>query len=184
MIGLKVTLRADGSLLVQANNDTRADLAHTLKSNPQAAESDCFEMIRGQYIRRSDSYGYNLEPLWPGDVFALTDMPMFADNCRDDDDSVRVYGPIWGFPDYCIRDWVAELAHKGRVIFEQVDDCGDGTTFPSRHQRETKDEAERLAQRAYENCNGGVRITQQIPDLHGEPGATIARVVDYAPAAG
>lgn len=168
-IGIKITLQVDGSLLFQADNETRSGLAESLRESWQRAESDFLEMVRGGE--------HNLDHLSPGDIYALTDMPLLADNCRDDDGAVRVYGRVWGFPDYQIRCHLQELAHKGRTIFVVVADYGEaGLTFPDHDSKA----GEYLAVRAFENCLAPEYITEEIPDAHGEEGATIRRLVDVA----
>lgn len=185
MIAIRVTMQPDGSLLMQANNATRAELSESLRHSYERAECDFLEMVRGNYAHTfpdGRAVDYTLEWLDPADIFALTDMPMLADAVRDDDDAMRVYGPVWGFPDYAIRDYLRELATTGRTQFPMVEDFGrDGMTFPSRFN--DKATAERLAMRAYENCIDGVMVTEEIPDAHGEPGDTIRRLVDIAPPA-
>lgn len=177
-IGIKVTLQPDQSLLLQANNETRASLAESLRHSYQRAESDLLEMIRGEYINTPSGTCYNLEWLDPADIFALTDMPMFADTVRDDDDRVRVYGPVWGFPDYMLRDYIEELAHKGRTLLLKVADYGEGMLFPSRWGRDKK-LAEYIARRAYENCLEPEVVTEQVPDIHSDdPEATLPLIVD------
>lgn len=168
-VRIKITRLPCGALLFQANNETRSDLAHALRDNWQRAESDFLEMIRGG--------DFHLDYLNPGDIFALTDMPMLADNCRDDDGAMRVYGPVWGFPDYQVRDHIQELAYKGRTVFSVVADYGEaGMTFPDRDSKE----ANFLASRAFENCLCPEYVTEDVPDLHGEEGDTIRRLVDIA----
>lgn len=183
-IGIKVTLQPNGNLLLQANNDTRADLAHALKQSYQHAEGDVLEMLRGSYTHRfpdGTAFHYTLENLDPGDIFALTDMPLFADTVRDDDDAVRVYGPVWGFADYQIRDYIRELAHTGRTILSRVADYGDGMTFPSRFGKPAdRALADKIAVEAFEHCLDGAPVVEQVPDLHGEAGDTIARLVGFA----
>jgi hypothetical protein len=172
-------MQADHSLLLQANNETRSDLARRLKENWSYAEGDVIEMIRGDYQSIGESICYNLESLDPADIFALTDMPLFADNVRDDDDRVRVYGPVWGFPDYQIRDHVTELAHTGRTTLILVADYGkEGMLFPSRYREKAL--AEKIAVRAFENCLAPDFITEEVPDLHGEEGDTMRLLVDVA----
>lgn len=183
-IGIKVTLQADGSLLLQANNDTRADLAHALKDSWDRAEGDFMEMVRGQYIAATEpakGYGYSLEWLNPADIFALTDMPLLADTVTDDDGATRVYGPVWGFPDHQVISYLAELAHKGRVVFAMVANYGDGMTFPARWGKD-RALADRIATDAYRYCLDGEPVVELVPDAHGDDGATIARLVGFRPA--
>lgn len=177
--GIKITLQSDLSLLLQCNNETRSDLAQSLREGYQRAESDVIEMVRGEYISTGKSICYNLESLSPADIFALTDMPMFADTTIDDDNRTRVYGPVWGFPDYMIRDYITELAHTGRTRLVMVADYGkEGMTFPCRWAGKDKALADRIAVRAYENCLNPEYVTESIPDYHGEPGDMIPLLVD------
>lgn len=180
--GIRVTLQGNGDLLLQCDNQTRRDLAARLKENWSYAEGDIAEMLRGGYSHKfadGKTFHYELNELTPADIYALTEMPMFADTVRDDDDATRVYGFVWGFPDYQIRDHVTELAHKGRTTLSIVADYGtEGVIFPSRYREKVL--AEKLASDAYKHSLDGGPVFEPVKDIHNDDGATIRKLVGFA----
>ncbi|PAL23580.1 hypothetical protein [Sphingopyxis sp. GW247-27LB] len=104
----------DAGLLFTASNAGRADLASAAADGGYyRAESEVCENIGGN----------GLEPV-PPEMLGLTDMPAFSCGLTWDAEENRAWDgegcPIWGFPDYQIRDPWAELRRRGRVIFPIV----------------------------------------------------------------
>lgn len=70
---------------------------------------------------------------------AMTDMPLLAEWMHDDDGGISVWGVVYGFPDYCVRDPWGELRTTGRVEFEAVADYGpQGAKMPDRDSPEAR----------------------------------------------
>ena len=139
--------RLGDKLIITANNAARAEIKGGYESehNPgyQGAESVMCDL------------GYNGANggnhfLPPENIpEAMTDMPLLADWVTEDDGSVSIWGPVWGFPNYCITDPWERLKNTGRVEFELVADYGkQGAHLPNPYSREGSD----IALEAYNKC--------------------------------
>ena len=59
-----------------------------------------------------------LEWVKPEDIAALTDSPIFSDVVEQDDDGiVTACDYVWWYPDYQIKNPVAELFEHGTIMF-------------------------------------------------------------------
>ncbi len=107
---IEYTILPNGNLLFTASNQARADYSEELK---RKGSEDVFYEVLGPY--RDNGILHPIEPEWIG---ALTSAPIIAEyHTTEDDGTETVDGAIWWFPDYMIRDPMAELFHKGRVEF-------------------------------------------------------------------
>lgn len=115
---LTATVTANGNLLIQACNESRA----WIKEEQQRDQTS------------DDILWYGFEGYWNNGMYTpfdggeanpfvgLWSGPCIAEEMDHDDDGKRsVYGRLWAFMDYCITDPVEELKTKGRVIFDLVD---------------------------------------------------------------
>lgn len=120
---MQINLReADGLLIITADNEARSDLKQAFERGGYYAADGCLR----EYLVNG-----GLEPLSPDLICALTEMPLFAEWCLDDDGSVTVWGPVYGFPAYMVFDPWERLKNTGRVIFDLMGDCGNaGEHFP------------------------------------------------------
>lgn len=135
---MRVT-KTPAGMLVQANNEERGDLAGFLREGERGRAA----MMLAEGLHEI------AESLPPENIAALTDQPLFADWAHDDDGGLTVYGPVYGFPDYAVRDELEELAWKGRAFFPVVATFpDDGETFPCPY----SDEGAALRLAAYEGC--------------------------------
>jgi hypothetical protein len=104
-------------LLFTAGNAGRADIAAAFRAGgyPHAEGEVC------------ENVGGNTLEFIPPEYLGLTDMPAFSEGLawEGDDGDARAWDgdgrPIWGFPDYMIRDPWRELAQRGRVLFPIVE---------------------------------------------------------------
>lgn len=113
---MRITEKVEGRhLILTADNDARHELAEAYRRHGYRGAEDLL-----------CDWGYNganggLQFLPPERIpEAMTDMPLLADWLPEDDDGTTIYGPVWGFPDYCILDPWAILRDRGRVVFELV----------------------------------------------------------------
>lgn len=57
-------------------------------------------------------------PIYPENVGALTDAPMFSDVVEYlDDGEVEVPGKVWWFPNYAVENFAETLLSQGKVTF-------------------------------------------------------------------
>jgi hypothetical protein len=106
-----------GDLLITADNQSRSNLAYWLRQSRNSAELAVCEEARG---------GHNYELVAGGDLCALTDAPLIAQETTVEDDGTRLfYGKVWKHEDYMLHDYLEELVRKGRVIFSLGADFGE-----------------------------------------------------------
>ena len=98
-------------LLITASNDDRHDLKNAYESG-------------GYYYAEclvANAIGGNgLDFIRPEMIGALTDQPLICDYVVNDDDTVEVCGPIYGYPNYMLYDSFEELKNTGKVLFPVV----------------------------------------------------------------
>lgn len=98
-----------GNLVITASNPDRASIADLLhRHGSDTALCDALEFL---------TCNSDINFIRPEDVAALTDSPILAECSLNDDGTRDVYGRVWFFPDYMIRDPAAEMATRGRVVF-------------------------------------------------------------------
>lgn len=124
---MKITETVDGArLILTADNEARAELAEAYRRDGYRGAEDLLA-----------DWGFNganggLQFLPPEKIpEAMTDMPLLAEWTHEDDDGATIFGPVWGFPDYCILDPWAILRDRGRVEFDLVVSYPEeGATMP------------------------------------------------------
>jgi hypothetical protein len=99
-----------GHLLITADNRDREELAYDLRRGARdSAELTVIEIAR---------QGHNYEFVRGDDLCALSDAPFIAEDMAiEDDSSRRFYGKVWKFEEYMLRDYLEELAWRGRTVF-------------------------------------------------------------------
>lgn len=110
----------NGNLLITVDNRVRADLAYYLREGKRdCAESEVIEWAR-------NGRPGNLELVSGDDLCALSDAPFIAEDMAiEDDSSRRFYGKVWKFEEYMLRDYLEELAWRGRTVFTLGADFGE-----------------------------------------------------------
>jgi hypothetical protein len=115
---MKFCLLPSGNLLITADNRDREELAYDLKR----AARDCAEST----VIENARHGYNYEFARAEELCALSDAPFIAeDMSADDDDSRCFYGKVWKYEEYMLRDYLEELAWRGRTVFTLGADFGE-----------------------------------------------------------
>lgn len=115
-------INAAGNLVLTANNAVRQSLAYILREEGSiAAEAEMFrEGVDPTASKRSRRSVMNLSQVGASDVGALTDAPILAEVVVDGEtNEIADIGAVFWFPDYAIRDPMAELARTGRVVFQR-----------------------------------------------------------------
>ena len=108
----------NGSLLITANNRDREDLAYDLRRGAR----DSAELIVIENARQGDNYDYATGD----DLCALSDAPFIAEDMTVEDDGGRAfYGKVWKHEEYMLRDYLEELAWRGRTVFALGVDFGE-----------------------------------------------------------
>jgi hypothetical protein len=107
-----------GHLLITADNSDREELAYDLRRGARdSAELTVIEIARE---------GHNYELVRGDDLCALSDAPFIAEDMTiEDDSSRRFYGKVWKFEEYMLRDYLEELAWRGRTVFTLGADFGE-----------------------------------------------------------
>jgi hypothetical protein len=115
---MKFRLLPSGHLLITADNRDREELAYDLRRGARnSAESTVIEIAR---------QGHNYELVSGDELCVLTDAPLFAEDMTiEDDSSRRFYGKVWKHEEYMLRDYLEELAWRGRTIFSLGADFGE-----------------------------------------------------------
>ena len=128
---IRETIEGD-RLILRANNAMRHELAAAYKGNAPGISLNGYaaaEMLLCEYGYNGANGGLAFLP--PERLpEAMTEMPLLADWCINDDDSTTVWGKVYGFPGYCVTDPWARLRDTGRVEFVCVADYGDGAVIP------------------------------------------------------
>ena len=118
-------LLPNGDLVLTAGNAMRHTIADALRSEGYAAaEQAAFDAgERVNISRRSRTTAAWLELIRPEAIGALTDAPILAEVNETDENTGEPtdVGLVFWFPDYMIRDPLAELARTGRVVFRHVE---------------------------------------------------------------
>ena len=125
---------ARGTFTITAGNDARAILTEVYRRGG----NDAVESELAEYGLNGANGGLSFFPihLIPD---AMTEMPALAEWAYDDDGGVSIWGIVYGFPDYCVRDPWGELRTIGRVEFVAVADYGpDGAKMPARDSNEAR----------------------------------------------
>jgi hypothetical protein len=106
---MKFCILPSGNLLITADNRDREELAYDLRRGARdSAES--FVIEAAQYSQYEFTDG--------GALCALTDAPLIAQDMTVEDDGSRAfYGKVWKYEEYMLRDYLEELARRGRVVF-------------------------------------------------------------------
>jgi hypothetical protein len=106
---IRTTRNAAGNLVITADNEGRRDLAEAYAAGGyDRAEMEVAESI----VPNSE-----LMFIPPEQVGALTGSPILGEAAWTDDGGMDVYGAVFWFPDYMVRDPWEELKNKGRVVF-------------------------------------------------------------------
>jgi hypothetical protein len=96
--------------LITADNRDREELAYDLRRGAR----DCAELT----VIESARYGHSYEFVCGDDLCALSDAPFVAEDMTIEDDSSRsFYGKVWKYEEYMLRDYLEELAWRGRTVF-------------------------------------------------------------------
>lgn len=112
------TATADGNLLIQACNESRAWIKEE-QQRDQTSDDILWFGFEG-YWNNGGFHPFDAGLANP--FVGLWSGPCIAESMDCDDDGDRsVYGRLWAFMDYCITDPVEELKTKGRVVFTLVD---------------------------------------------------------------
>jgi hypothetical protein len=118
---MKFRILPSGNLLITADNRDREELAYDLRRGARdSAESIVIENARhgpgcGQYEFVSGE-----------ELCAMTEAPCFAAHMTIEDDGTRAfYGKVWKFEEYMLRDYLEELAWRGRTVFTLGADFGE-----------------------------------------------------------
>ena len=118
---MKFRILSSGNLLITADNRDREELAYDLRRGARdSAASTVIENARhgagcGQY-----------EFVSGDELCVMTEAPYFAADMTIDDDGIRAfYGKVWKFEEYMLRDYLEELAWRGRTVFALGADFGE-----------------------------------------------------------
>jgi hypothetical protein len=100
----------NGNLLITTDNRDREELAALLRDGRR----DCAECEVAEAARWAKNYEF----VTGTDLCALSDAPFIAEGMSSEDDGSKTfYGKVWKYEEYCLRDYLEELAWKGRTVF-------------------------------------------------------------------
>jgi hypothetical protein len=108
---MKFRILPSGSLLITADNRDREELAHDLRRGSR----DCAQSAVLEWARNG----------WPGNLEFVTgtdlcasDAPFIAEDMTAEDDGSKSFcGKFWKFEGYMLRDYLEDLAWRGRTVF-------------------------------------------------------------------
>jgi len=104
----------NGCLLIQANNEDRAELKCQYEQGGYPRAEDFVIESMGQL-------GYDW--VLPEECGALTSAPIFSDEkTMNDEGEVTFVGDVWWFPNYMLDDPWEILKNRGRVILDPEED--------------------------------------------------------------
>lgn len=115
---MNITVQPNGDLKIAASNAVRAFIADAQRSGR------CYSSIMADLFEWHACNGsYEHFDAGRADPFVgITSAPCVAEAMHYPDDGPReVDGRLWWFPDYMIRDDLAELKIRGYVVYRLVD---------------------------------------------------------------
>ncbi len=119
-------ISASGSLIITADNVTRAILAESLREEGWMSTEGEFlreglNVAPSLQAKRRKRGVVCLEQVQPEDIGALTDAPILAEVLEVDEDGKPVeIARVWWFPQYELRNPWEDLARTGRVEFTEA----------------------------------------------------------------